>query len=366
MAAAGVDLDVGCCEVQPMTTFRAPDFHLNSPGSLIAALPAVLGFVPEKSLVLVTVERGALGCVMRVDLSADLLGSLDHMADVATASRPEAAIAVIVDADGASCRMCSDEHRQLAATLRRALADRGIELLASHVVDKLADGGRWHCADDRFEVGQIDDPMSSPMAVAAVLDGRRLYTSRAELQDVIAVVDPERTAALRDALERAAHAGELRGEADARGDVEHALAMARAFDDGRAPAEEDLARLGCALIDPRVRDTLYALAVGCDAEAAESLWALLARTLPDPWRTEALVLLAFSAYARGDGPLAGVSLEAALRGDMHHRMAGMLDQALQSGMRPGQIRELAQTGYRLAKRLGVRLPPRRTLGTQAS
>ena len=69
------------------------------------------------------------------------------------------------------------------------------------------------------------------------------------------------------------------------------------------------------------------------------------------------MLLAFSAYARGDGPLAGVSLEAALRSDEDHRMARMLDQALQSGMRPEQIRELADTGYRLAKRIGVRLPP---------
>jgi hypothetical protein len=80
---------------------------------------------------------------------------------------------------------------------------------------------------------------------------------------------------------------------------------------------------------------------------------------------EALVLLAFSAYARGDGPLAGVSLEAALRSDGGHRMAVMLDQALQSGMRPDQIRELAQTGYRLAKRLGVRLPPRQGVGKRA-
>ena len=53
-----------------MTTFRASDFHLEQPGALIAALPAVLGFVPEKSLVLVTLEDGELGCVMRVDLSA--------------------------------------------------------------------------------------------------------------------------------------------------------------------------------------------------------------------------------------------------------------------------------------------------------
>ena len=80
---------------------------------------------------------------------------------------------------------------------------------------------------------------------------------------------------------------------------------------------------------------------------------------------EALVLLAFSAYARGDGPLAGVSLDAALRCDATHRMAGMLDTALQSGMRPEQIRELATTGYRLADRLGVALPPRRAFGRRA-
>ncbi|MDT5067788.1 MAG: hypothetical protein QOK02_3943, partial [Mycobacterium sp.] len=117
--------------------------------------------------------------------------------------------------------------------------------------------------------------------------------------------------------------------------------------------------------DPRVRDTLYALAVGRDAASAESLWVLLARTLPEPWRAEALVLLAFSAYARSDGPLAGVSLEAALRCDPGHRMAGMLDTALQSAMRPEQIRELGLTGYRLAKQLGVKLPPRQSFGRRA-
>ncbi|EUA34488.1 hypothetical protein I552_5271 [Mycobacterium xenopi 3993] len=63
-------------------------------------------------------------------------------------------------------------------------------------------------------------------------------------------------------------------------------------------------------------------------------------------------------------PLAGVSLEAALRCAPGHRMAGMLDQALQSGLRPERIRELALTGYRLAARLGVRLP-RRAFGRRA-
>jgi hypothetical protein len=144
-----------------------------------------------------------------------------------------------------------------------------------------------------------------------------------------------------------------------------AIAAAGQVADGQPLSDDTAARLACALTDPLVRDTLYALAVGENAGQAESLWAELSRTLPEPWRAEALVLLAFSAYARGDGPLAGVSLDAALRCDATHRMAGMLDTALQSGMRPEQIRELATTGYRLASRLGVRLPPRRTFGRRA-
>jgi hypothetical protein len=348
-----------------MTTFRASDFHLNRPGTMIAALPAVLGFVPEHSLVLVTVEDGQLGCVMRVDLSAELLDSLAHMADMAAAGAPEAALAVIVDEDGASCRMCLDEHREVARTLDAHLRAHGIELLGTYVVDELAAGGRWRDTDGTAATGTIEDPMSSPMAAAAVLDGRRLYARRADLQDVVAVADPARSKALRAAMLRAEHDGDQRPDADARADVEHALSVAYGLSDGLLPADDDLARLGWGITDPRVRDTLYALAVGRDADRAEALWVLLARTLPDPWRVEALVLLAFSAYARGDGPLTGVSLDAALRIDAGHRMARMLDQALHSAMRPEQIRELAQTGYRLAKRLGVRLPPRQGPGRQA-
>ncbi|HET9877461.1 MAG TPA: DUF4192 domain-containing protein, partial [Mycobacterium sp.] len=134
---------------------------------------------------------------------------------------------------------------------------------------------------------------------------------------------------------------------------------------GRRPADAELAALGCSLTDVAVRDTLFALAVSADAAAAEMLWAVLSRTLPEPWRAEALVLLAFSAYARGDGPLAGISLDAVLRCTPAHRMASMLDTALQSGLRPERIRDLADTGYRLGRRLGVRLPPRREFGQRA-
>jgi hypothetical protein len=352
-----------------MTTFRNADFHINKPGTLIAALPAVLGFVPEKSLVLMTFDDGEMGCVMRIDLIDDVFDAVGHMAEVAATAGPDAAIAVIVDEDATTCRMCKDEHRLLADALGDALSEWGIDLLGVHVVDRVAAGGRWHCADGRVYTGTVEDPTASPMAAAAVLDGRRLYSRRADLQAVIAVADPVRTAGLRGALKAATDAATVdadeRPDADARADVEHAMAAAAGAVEGRCPSDADLARLAYGLTDPRVRDTLYALAVGRDAASAESLWVLLARTLPEPWRAEPLVLLAFSTYARGDGPLAGVSLEAALRCNPGHRMARMLDQALQSGMRPEQIRELGLTGYRLAKQLGVKLPPRQSFGRRA-
>ena len=348
-----------------MTTFDPRYFPLDRPGKLIAALPAVLGFVPEKSFVLVTLEDGELGCVMRVDLTDDATDAVVQMATVAAASRPERAIAVIVDEDGASCRMCNDDHRELARVAAEALKAHGIELWAAHVVDRIAADGHWHCADGCGASGTVDDPSSSPLAVAAVLDGRRLYASRAELLDVITMTDPERTAGLSGAIERASHDGGRRPDAAARRDVEHAMAAATGLAEGGLVTDDDIARLAWALTDPRVRDTLYALAVGSTAEQVEALWALLARVLPESWRSEALVLLAFSAYVRGDGPLAGISLVEALRCNPKHKMAGMLDQALQTGMRPEQIRELARTGYRLAKRLGVQLPPRRLFGRRA-
>lgn len=298
-----------------MTKYRG-QFELNRPATLIAALPAILGFVPEKSLVLVSLAAGELGSVMRADLCDELADRVGHLAELVAAANPAAAIAVIVDANGAQCPRCNEEYRQLCAALAAALSQRDIVLWAAHVVDRVAAGGRWHCVDGCGCSGVIDDPSASPLAMAAVLDGRQLYPRRSDLQAVIAVDDPVRSAELAVALGHQAADREIAHRADSVGcsrqDVENALAAAARVADGQSLSDTELARLGCALGDARVRDMLYALAVGENAGAAESLWALLARVLPEPWRVEALVLLAFSAYARGDGPLAGVSLRCAV------------------------------------------------------
>jgi hypothetical protein len=342
-----------------------PDFMLNRPGALIAALPAVLGFIPEKSLVLVTLDRGEMGAVMRVDLSPRLADTVDGIAEVAAAVRPDAVIAVIVDADGALCPECAEDFRELSRVLTDVFALQEITLLAVHVVDRIAAGGSWHCADMCGARGTVDDPSSSPLAMAAVLDGRRLYARREDLLEVIEVTDTARIQRLARRIRKQLKTRTERDDESARRDVELAIVVAERTRNGADLADAEAAELACALTDINVRDTLFALAVGEKAAEAETLWALLSRVLPEPWRVEALVLLAFSAYARGDGPLAGVALEAAVRNSGGHRMASMLDTALQSGLRPEGIRELAVSGYRVADRLGISLPPRRAFGRRA-
>lgn len=340
-----------------MEIIDSNDKWLDHPGKLIAALPALLGFVPESSLVLVTVRHGRPYCAMRADLADDPFGTVEHMADVAAGSRPQHAVLVIVDEEGAPCRLCNDDYRAISDRMRNALEGHGIVAWSALVVDRVAVGGRWHCVDGCGDNGPVDDPSSSPLAAAAVLSGRRLYTCRDELVDVVAPTDPARTAGVADLISSAEHDGGGRPDAAARDDVHHAMEAASDLAAGKAITDGSIARLAASFGDPRVRDTLYALCAGPSADRVEALWSMLARLLPPPWRAEALVLLAFSAYVRGDGTLAGISLEAAQECDPLHRMAGMLDQALRSGMTPEQIRELAHTGYRMAERIGVELPP---------
>ena len=252
---------------------------------------------------------------------------------------------------------------------RRAARARHVTLDAAHVVDRVEAGGTWHCVDGCGASGTVDDPGASPLAAAAVLDGRRLYGRARTCKAVIAVTDPGHADSL-----LAVHPG-ARGGAGGR--------VARGSRRLWAPRGGGGDRRG----GPGVRGSSTRRRRGGDAgvradrrrgarhplraggrvgrRAGRDVVGAAGAHASGPMAGRSACVAGFSAYARGDGPLAGVSLEAALRSDPDHRMAGMLDTALQSGMRPEQIRELAGTGYRLAKRLGVRLPPRRAFGRRA-
>lgn len=153
-------------------------FDTAAPESWISEIPALLGFGPQSSLILLTIAGGSLGTVMRVDLDAhpaEVSGRLAAVAAVAADHDVDSAIVVIVD-------LHSGDHTDLVDALTAALTVRGIRVLGALGVDDISAGGRWHCLDGCGAGGILEDPAASVMAAAAVLDGRKLYRNRGEVR----------------------------------------------------------------------------------------------------------------------------------------------------------------------------------------
>ncbi|MFC9517368.1 DUF4192 domain-containing protein [Nocardiaceae bacterium NPDC056970] len=356
------------CPHDPRTSHAV---RISDPGDLISAVPALLGFHPHRSLVVICLAGAAVGAVMRHDLRlgepAVMRTVLEQFTAVAVREGADQTLVVVVD-DRLSDRLELRDlapYGEIASAFAELLGPRGIELAATHLVVRTAAGAPW--ADLSGSVrGVLPDPTASRVALAQVLGGRVIRASREELEAVLvpdSLDDQQRVAYLiDDARDRVARGdGVARTATDPIGADRHCLerVLARIAQtaSGDEMTPEECAELALVLENPRVRDALLALSAGDDADAAEQLWIALARALPEPERAEPLALLGFSAYLRGDGPMAGVALCAALTADPCHRLANLLDDALQRGVRPGILRELAVVGRDAAADLGVRLPP---------
>ncbi|MEU9807377.1 DUF4192 domain-containing protein [Mycobacterium sp. NPDC050853] len=332
-----------------------PDFRLNRPSALIAALPAMLGFAPEDSLVVVTLVDGLVEAILRRDLcdlhdpDGEAFAALAKMVGLGPT---DAVIVVVISAD-----LDDLEAGDIIRRLAKHMEPHGISLLAGHTVDRVAPDGWWRCYDGCGAGGPVDDPGCSPLTAAAVLAGRTVHRRREDLVAMIAPTDGRRTAVLADSLRRSFRRQGDEGVQDRRA-VNRIMRAACRTAEGNPLTNREVLAIARSLTVLRVRDTVCALAVGVLAVDVERLWMVLSRLLPAPWRAEVLVLLGFSAYARGDGPLAGVVLDTALALDSGHRLGQLLMSALHSGMRPDEIRTLADTGFRLAHEMGISLPPR--------
>ncbi|GAB2937377.1 DUF4192 domain-containing protein [Rhodococcus aerolatus] len=339
-----------------------PPVRLGGVADLVAAVPSLLGFVPTRSLVLVSL-CGPPG--RRIGLSArlDLPGPGESAADLAPVAA-QLAVAVGPDCAAAVLAVVDDRgpaahHDAVVDEVVEALAARGVPVTDVVEVDRLDTGGRWWHRGPRGSRrggGVLPDPRSSPVAAAHVLAGRVLHTDREGLTAVVrpapGAEDPAHRAAVAAAVGRARR-DRAGGATSPRGMVEVVLAAVARCEDGTLPEANELAGLAAALDDTRVRDACAGLAVTEHAGAAEQLWAHAARGLPRPWRAEPATLLALSCYVRGEGPSAGIALDAALESDPTHRLATMLRCGLDAAMPPSAARDVAEGGRVVAAALGV-------------
>lgn len=356
-----------------------PEPHLRHPGDFIAAVPAMLGFMPARSLV-VTVLRAATGesgaaaidVVARMDLDNPgraATGQLvERVAGVCVRGTACAVLALIVD-DRATAPakrhrgVRSRKHRDLVCALEHRLDAEAVPLAGAWAVRAIGPDLPWWSLLGPARRGRQPDPATSLVTLRHILDGRPMRGSRDELVDAVEVnsavreqlrplLDAEAEAAA-DRVAQAAKRGEPNSYSGAA--LRNVLARIANIEAGNRPLAHELAEVAIALRDQKVRDIVFGLMPGAHARAAEALWLELTRALPDPDRAESAMLLGYAAYARGDGPLAGVALEAALASDPEHRMATLLDLGLQTGMHPRRLGKLAEAGREAAADLGVDL-----------
>jgi len=353
--------------------------RLSDPGDFIAAIPAMLGFRPEQSLVLgilaaASADSGSavLDVVVRFDLRHESDGQRVPGATLATLAAPmcvrpgcAGVLAVVVDDEANQPASSAPGQDPAVAALQQRLAADDVALHGAWAVRSIGPRQRWWSVLGTDRRGWVPDPRASAVTVSHVLDGRQVRGDRAELTAVIAVetrqrarVSAELDAALERAHERyvaAARSGEPMTYS--RGALNYVLWQIANIDSGALLSPREIAEIVAALRDRHVRDTMFALASTAQADAAERLWAEMTRTVPEPDRAEAAALLGYCAYVRGDGPLAGVALEAALAAESAHPMATLLQTALGAGMRPSQLRKLAWCGREAAADLGIHLGP---------
>ncbi|MEU2173789.1 DUF4192 domain-containing protein [Nocardia sp. NPDC019219] len=371
------------CRDDPPPFRHSPEqaVRVDDPAELIAAVPAMLGFTPERSVVVLVLRRAAGGgaivdAVVRFDLDSPsgrrVRGATLASAIARICAHDEAAevLAVVVDeravepgagADRSGC--AAGRFDVLAGSLGRRLAACDISLAGVWAVRSIAAGQRWWTVTGPRRHGVLRDPAASLVTLTHVLDGRPIRGSRSELTDLVAPEPAARAEVAAHLADAVVRARERYAVAARRGDpigysrqaLDYVLWQIANTASGAELLAPELAEMAAALRDRAVRDTMFALAVGDHAAAAEAVWVALTRALSGTDRAEAAALLGYSAYVRGDGPLAGIALDAALEADPGHPMALLLDTSLRLGMRPEQMRRLAHSGYRTAAGLGVDL-----------
>jgi hypothetical protein len=342
-----------------------PLLCVGSPDSLLAIIPALLGFHPASSMVVVGANsRGRVQVAFRYDLpeppdTAAAAKIATHAAAIVTRQQLTTAV-VIGYGPGPMVTPVADA---LVRELRRAE-------VTLHDVLRVQDGRYWSyaCHNPRCcpPEGVPFDPRTHQDAVTMTGTGSRVLRDRAALAATIAPLGGLAAESMSKAVRRAErhamdlrHKGSTAGRRDSiqqfidegRCAVSEAIATYRR--DERITSEDQIAHLAVALADLWVRDDAWARMEPGHVHDHLRLWTDLVRSVPARYVPAPASLLAFTAWQSGNGALANIAAERALAADPEYSMALLLLEAISAGMPPSAAR-LPMTPEEVAASYGQR------------
>jgi hypothetical protein len=336
--------------------FRRMSVRIGDLGSVAAAVPLLMGYAPTDSLIVVSHDRQQppqIGMTARIDLLAP---GLERECAGALASRfdAESTAGVFLVAVGSAQDdpqapsggwtepgPAGPPYRALIEAVSEKFDKAGIAVLDALWVPRLEGGQAWWSYEGARS-DRLPEPGSTPLAAAYAVAGRVTYGSREELIATLRPLDADvlsRTGRLLAARIRSA------GESPEEGVV--AKLRAAMEEPGSllgSDACERVAELAAALEWPGVRDACVKFAFGVKAHEAQALWAVLTKATPAPFRARPASLLALTAYARGDGALARIACELAMKADPTNYLAETVAMTLALGVSPAVLREAILEG----------------------
>lgn len=299
-----------------------PDcFVARSPEDVVAVVPIVLGFMPEASVVMLTIGAEHQFHA-RVDLpttGSERRLCADALLDPVLRHGVSGVVFVLYTPDAEAARGC-------AMALHRAFTARRVE-----VVDVVrVDGGHWFemSPDGRAEgPGQAFDVSRHVFTARAVASGRVTLSSRAELAASVA--------ADQAAVDAVASAGRDIATPDpSTGPAWVLSAIERLVAEHARPDPPTAARLLLGLGVPEVRDAVLGSLDRAGAERAVPLLSALARSAPPHLVGPVAATLAFAAWLSGDGALAWCAIERAEESTEVCSLADQVARALVLAMPP--------------------------------
>lgn len=323
----------------PSRTLRARE-----PEDLIAIAPVVLGFWPERSVVMLTcgAERPLHG---RTDLPDEPVGSRAGAEALAALVPLLVAPATRYGARRVILLYYGEEPASVArahGVLAPAFEEAGIEVLSAMRVGaevwcQLLDPSERGSGFATESAPRAYDVSTHPVVLQAIVDGRLTHATRADLVASLES-DPVRTEAVAACAAAAGRPDEGPGPlvlallAEGRwveSTVRELLATAR------TPTDEELARLLWGMRHVRVRDAAWVSLRADNADAHVALWSAVLRRTPEDDAAPPASLLGFAAWQAGNGALAWAACDRALGADPGYSLAGLLHRILSDALDPG-------------------------------
>ncbi|WP_410626223.1 DUF4192 domain-containing protein [Amycolatopsis sp. cmx-8-4] len=332
---------------------------VGSTTTVVASIPAFIGFIPDNSLVLISTLTNDDGLVTTGPLTRiDLTHLTRHAKNWVRQFNWQCGDLPVLCVTGILVRTIDEDATSDDSLPLRAEVDTVVELLAEHSftdvdlvhVPAITEGARWRSYLEADRTGVLPDPATTAAAAAAVADG---HTIAASQDDLAARFTPapghlrERLQPrIADAVEAAVIDQHWHLAAHVR--LDRADAAIRAAAHGELPADDAaIADLAATFATLPFRDALLAVPDDTARLAAENLVLHLWRHSCDPIAGQLATVIAVHAYLRGDGTGARIALENA---DPEHLMMRLLSNMLGHAVPPSKVHHVFQNASADARR----------------